>query len=777
MHRPQRLDGARARMGVVQVLVLALLATLGGRMWYLQVRSGAQFQAAAAANNLRTIATSATRGVILDDQGHPLADNLATLQVTVNLNVLQHQPHGGAALLGRLAPLLGRSEQQLAQQLRLCSAAVHQPCWPGSPYQPVPVAANVPTNVGLEILEERDKFPGVTAQPTAARRFPAPFGVNAAQILGYLSPVTPAELARPGNDFGPTDLVGRSGLEHEYDSVLRGQAGVERVSVDNMGQSTRVVSQSDPVPGDDIVTTVDAHVQAIAEQALKEAIDSSQGVYDQETSSYGKADSGAVVVLNVNTGGVVAMATYPSYDPNLWTGGINSGEYAKLIGTGANNPLIDRGYQGEYPPGSTFKAITTAAMLQNGFAADGNYDCSTDFAIGSQDFHNFEGEAYGPISLKQAIAVSCDTVFYRVAYQMWLKDGGVHPVAHPSDPVQTMALQLGLGHRTGIDLPGEAPGLIQTRAELLSSWEENKANWCAHGRDGYPAVAKTDPTRAKYLQQVAADNCISGWQFLPGDAVLEAIGQGGVEVTPLQLARVYATVANGGTVYQPHVMQAVLSPGGKVLSTFKPKVVGHVPLTPSTRSFLMSALEGVAQGGTASGVYGPWPQGQIPVAAKTGTADVYGQNPTSVFASVVPADHPQYAVVMMVPQGGQGAQVSGPAVEKIEEAMFGVQGGGAQPNVALLPAPPANLPAISPDGLLPANFPYPQQWPPAPPPASPAAPEPGDAPEPGPAPAPGGAPAPPAPAAPAPAAPNGAPAPAAPAVPPNAAPAGLRSKR
>ncbi|MBR7826299.1 penicillin-binding protein 2 [Actinospica sp. MGRD01-02] len=722
MYRPQRLEGARARLGVVQVLVLALLATLGGRLWYLQVRSGAQFQAAAAANDLRSVSTPAVRGDILDDQGHPLVANKPTLEVTVDLSTLQQQPHGGIAVLDRLASVLGVPESQIAQKIRLCSSKVKQPCWPGSPYQPVPVATDVAQSIGMEILEDHDKFPGVTAQAAATRTYPAPFGVNAAQMLGYLSPVSSSELSKAGNDYQPTDMVGRAGLEQEYDSILRGEAGVSEVAVDNLGRAVRTVSQTAPVPGDDIVTTIDAHVQAVAEQQLAAAIQSAHGVWDTETHSYGKADSGAVVVLNVQTGGVVAMASYPTYDPNVWTGGINAQTYARLTSAAAGTPLLDRGYQGEYPPGSTFKAVTTSAMLQDGFPADGTYDCSTDFPVGNQDFHNFEGEAFGPITLKQAIEVSCDTVFYRVAYQMWLKDGGNNPVAHPSDPVQTMSTELGLGKDTGIDLPGESPGLIQTRQEKLASWQANKADWCAHGKDGYPDVARTDPARAAYLKQIAYENCLDGWQFRAGDAVLEAIGQGGVEVTPLQLARAYATIANGGTLYQPHLLQAVMTPGGKVVSTYQPKVVAHVPIDSATRSFLMNALEGVAQAGTASGVYGAWPQNTIPVGAKTGTADVYGQNPTSVFASVVPANHPQYAIVMMVPQGGQGAQISGPAVEKIEEAMYGVQGGAQLANAALLPTPPAGLPVITADGLLPVTFPYPQQWPPvAPPPASPGA--------------------------------------------------------
>jgi penicillin-binding protein 2 len=722
MHRPHSLEGARARLSVVQVLVLALLATLGGRLWYLQVRSGPEFQAAAAANSLRSVATPAVRGDILDDQGHPLVDNEATLEVTADLSTLEHQPHGGIAVLDRLAALLGVPEQRIAQQIRLCSAKVSRPCWAGSPYQPVPVAANVPTAVGLEILEDHDKFPGITAQAAAVRAYPAPFGANAAQMLGYLSPVSSNELAKPGNDFQPTDMVGRSGLEAEYDSILRGRSGVAEVAVDNLGRAVRTVSQTAPVAGDDIVTTIDAHVQAVAEQSLADAIQSTRGVWDSETNSYGQANSGAVVVLDIQTGGVVAMASYPTYDPNVWTGGISPQMYAQLTSAAAGTPLIDRGYQGEYPPGSTFKAVTTAAMLQDGFSADDTYDCSNSFTVGTQVFHNFEGEAFGPISLKQAIEVSCDTVFYRVAYDMWVHDGGNRPVPHPADPVQTMALALGLGKDTGIDLPGESPGLIQTRQEKLASWKANKASWCAHGKNGYPDVAATEPDRAAYLKEIAYENCLDGYQFRGGDAVLEAIGQGGVEVTPLQLARAYATIVNGGTLYRPHLLQAVLTPGGKVVSTYQPQVVAHVPISPSTRDFLINALEGVAQSGTASGVYAAWPRNAIPVGAKTGTADVYGQNPTSVFASVVPANHPRYAIVMMVPQGGQGAQVSGPGVERIEEAMFGVQGGTQLPNAALLPAPPAALPVITPDGLLPVKFPYPQQWPPvAPPPPAPSA--------------------------------------------------------
>ncbi|HEY3872637.1 MAG TPA: penicillin-binding protein 2 [Actinocrinis sp.] len=710
MSHPYRFAGrgvshtARSRIGIVQVLVLALLLTLGGRLWFLQVRSGAEFQQAAAANDLRTVVTPAVRGQILDDQGRPMVQNATVLDVDADLTTLQAQRDGGTAVLGRLAGALGVPAAQLEQRARLCSPTVAQPCWTGSPYQPVPVVQNVPTATALKIMEDGEQYPGVEVQPAAQLSYPQPYGMQAPQILGYLSPVTSAELDAAGSAFQPSDVVGRAGLEQTYDKVLRGANGVSEVAVDNLGRPMRTVSTTDPVSGDDVVTTLDARVQAAAEQTLAAAVQNADKTWDPDSHQNLKADSGAVVVVNVNTGGIVAMASYPSYSPTVWGGGgIDPAEYAYLTSPAAGTPLLDRAFQGEYAPGSTFKLVTATAMLQDGFSANATYDCSPSFNIGSQVFHNFEGEAYGPISLKQTIEVSCDTVFYRAAYQMWQATGGIdsHPATRAPEPIEQMALDYGFGAPSGIDLPGESAGLVQDEQEKYALWNQDKATWCSQAGTGFPDVAKGDPDRATYLQQIAKENCSDGWRFRPGDALLEAIGQGGIEVTPLQLARAYAALANGGTIYQPHLEQAVIAPDGKVVSTFQPKAVGHVPVSAATRSFLVGAFEGVAQVGTAAGVYGGWPQNQIPVGAKTGTADVYGRQANSVFASFVPANHPQYAVAMIVPQGGQGAYTSGPAVEKIEAALYGIQGGAVNPQAALLPQPPANLPVISSAGLLP----------------------------------------------------------------------------
>jgi penicillin-binding protein 2 len=691
---------ARNRIAMVQVLVVALLLTLGTRLWYLQVHSGPQFQQAAAANDLREVATAAVRGSILDDRGRPLVDNRTALAVTVDLSTLMEQPGRGRPVLDRLAAALGMSAADVEQRARLCSPTVGQPCWTGSPYQPVPVAREVPPQTAVKIMEQRERFPGVAVVPMAQRRYPEPYGMQAAQMLGYLSPVSPDELGAPGADYQPTDMIGRFGLEQTYDRQLRGTSGVAEVAVDNMGRAVRTVSDTPPVSGDNLVTTLDSHVQAVAEQVLAGAIKSARGAWDKNSRASYRADSGAVVVLDVNTGGVVAMATYPSYDPTVWSNGISAADYAHLTDPRAGTPLLDRAYQGEFAPGSTFKIVTASSMLQDGYPARGVYDCSPSFQIGAASFHNFEGEAFGPITLKRTIEVSCDTVFYRAAYQMWLHDGGNRPVAHPADPVQTFARGYGFGARTGIDLPGESAGDVQDRQEKRATWNQMKGVWCERAKNGYPEVAGADPARAAYLQQIAVENCRDGWQFRGGDAVIEAIGQGGILVTPLQLARAYAALANGGTLYRPHLEKAVIAPDGTVVSTYQPHVDGHVPLSAATRSFLIDAFEGVAREGTAAGVFGGWPQNQIRVGAKTGTADVYGRQSTSVIASFLPADHPQYAIAMEVSQGGQGALTSGPAVEKIEEALYGVQNGAIVPAAALLPHPLAALPQIRPDGTL-----------------------------------------------------------------------------
>jgi len=698
---------SRLRLVVLQLLIFSLVATLLGRLWYLQVITGSQYRAEAIQTHVRPVITQPVRGQIVDDLGRPMVTNSTSLTVTVDRGTLDNQPLRGVGVLSGLGRELGTTERALWNRTRFCGE-LHAPkppvCWYGSPYQPIPVAHNVTTTQALSILERRERFPGVAVSVDATRTYPEPYGMNAAQILGYVGPPSASQAAAPGGGELPA-LVGQSGLEYTYDTYLRGATGVQRLQVDQAGQVTGIISQTPPTSGDTVVTNLDAHVQSTVEQQLQAAVDRARGLQDSTGGSgHFIADSAAAVVLNVRTGGVVAMASYPSYDARVWVNGISQSAYNQLISPASNTPLLDRAYETAMAPGSTFKVVSTAAAAAAGYSLTGIYPCVPTLKIGNLVLTNFEGESFGDISLTKAIEVSCDSVFYKFGYDQWLADGGTSPIPHPKDYFIKEALAWGIGRPTDIDLPGESPGFVQTRQNLLSTWKANRSAYCKAAKDGYPQLAKTDAKQAAYLQALAVANCApSGGIYQGGYATSFAIGQGFTEVTPLKLAQMYAAIANGGTLYVPHVAKAVIAPDGHVVKRIQPTVQGHLPVSPTTLAFIQNALLGVTQAagvGTASYQFAGFP---IPVAAKTGTAEVYNKQTTSWVASYAPANNPQYAVVMMVSQGGTGAITSGPSVRCIYSALFGVNGSpGCPVSPSVLPGGqlPTALPHLTPTGTL-----------------------------------------------------------------------------
>ena len=309
------------------------------------------------------------------------------------------------------------------------------------------------------------------------------------------------------------------------------------------------------MPGQDLVTNLDARVQSTAEQALAAAVAGARKRGD-------RADSAAAVVLDVTNGAVVAAASYPSYDPQVWTGGVSADEFARLTAPAAGTPLVSRVTSAAFSPASTFKVVSLPAAVAAGNSLGGTYDCTSGYTIGNRTFANFESRAYGPISLRQAVEVSCDTIFYDFAYRSWLAQGGLAAKSDARDPFVEMADRFGLGRLTGIDLPGEQAGRIPDRQWKQRQWEETRVQTCKRARSGYPEVGATDPSRAAYLKQLAVENCRTGFQFRAGDAANFAIGQGDITVTPLQMAQVYAAIANGGTLWKPEVARALATPGG-----------------------------------------------------------------------------------------------------------------------------------------------------------------------------------------------------------------------
>ena len=688
------IPASRSRLIVLYVIVAALLLGLGTRVWYLQVRTGTAYLAQANAERAREVIQPSVRGPIVDDTGAPMVDSQSALVVSVSMPTLWKQSDGGAAVLGRLARLLHVRHRRLLREVRLCTAGVHQPCWTGSPYQPIPVAENVPPRIGLEVLENQRLYPGVTAAVQPVTHYHQPVSTDLAQTLGYLQPITASELKQEGlpvTGFSSVDLVGQAGLELQYDRALRGTPGATRLAVNAAGQVTGTVSAVKPQPGDYLVTSINSAIQRDTELALAGAVQ--RGQFAGNPVSKG----GAAVVMTT-TGRVLALASYPTYNPSVWTGGISQAEFGHLFSTHGGEPILNRATQGQYAPGSTWKVTSVAAAVAAGFPLSGTYQCPAAVNIGGRSYVNDGSPSLGAMSFYTALVVSCDTVFYNLAYQIYLRD---HPRANdvrspraPVQEMQKMELAWGFGRTTGVDLPGENPGSVPTRAWLYYLWKDNAhrgQNWCKYGK-----------ANGSYVQQIEWDDCRSGNIWTAGQSVIAAIGQGYVSVTPLQLARAYAALANGGTLYSPRIGEALISPSGKVVRRITPPVAGHLPVAKSTLAYIRHALAGVVTSGTAAGTFGGFPLGKVCVAGKTGTAQVSGNQSTSVFASFAPCDHPKYVVVMMIPNSGFGAQVSGPAVRQIWDGIYGLEGHKAALPGGILPG----LPHLDQAGQLvpPAGF-------------------------------------------------------------------------
>ncbi|MFB7466899.1 penicillin-binding protein 2 [Streptomyces sp. NPDC056224] len=675
------------RLVVIQIVVFSLLLTLGGRLWYLQIRNGQEYTDEAKNNHVQRVVQPAVRGSVLDSRGVPLADSQTHLVVSASRTELLAMKDKGKAVLTRLAGVLGMDPQEVTDKVRLCDAKTKQPCWNGSPYQPIPVSAEATTEQALQIHEHAEDFPGITAEPTAMRRYAGPDGANTSQVLGYLSPVTDEEIAKAKNSDSPylrSDQVGRSGLERTYDKELRGKAGITRYEVDNLGRVTGQGQTDKAVPGSNIVTSIDSRVQAVAERELNNAMVEARKTYDKNTRRSYEADAGAVVVMETKTGRVVAMASNPTYDPNAWVGGISAKDYAALTDKDSNYPLLNRAIQAQAAPGSIFKVVSSTAAVNAGYPFNNRYPCPSSYSVGSQTFTNFESQGHGDITIGRALEVSCDTVYYSIADQEWKKDGGINPKKTPNDWFFKTAHDFGLGKPTGIDLPNEVSGRIPDRKWKQDFFEANKAAWCRDGKKN-----------GTFAEKIAYENCRQGNQMREGDAINYSIGQGDTLVTPIQMASVYAAIANGGTLHQPSIGKAVVSADGSSVREIAPKVQGKLPMDEKTRDDIDEALAGVATNGSAAWRFGGWPQKQIPMHAKTGTAEVQGKQTTSWFASYTD----DYAIVMTISQGGTGSGASGPAVRKIYEAMYGLDPTGRQDlSKALLPQPATALPALRPDG-------------------------------------------------------------------------------
>ena len=659
--------GHHGRLLALALVVGLAFAVLVGRLGQVQLVGVEAFAPAAEPLDTRTLVVPALRGRILDRSGRPLADNRTATVVTIERRAVVERPTEARAEVRAAAGVLGLPAEDLVGRTWLCGedGSPDPPtCWGGSPQLPVPLAEDVDPVKALNLVEQPERFPGIAVASVPVRDYPRPEGISAAHVIGYLGPATAEEVAA-SDVLVADDLVGRAGLEQQYDDVLRGTPGETVVSVDARGLVTGVVSRRDPVPGRDLVTSLDVDVQASAEQALATEMRKARKGKDGLP-----ADSGAVVVLDPDNGGVLALASAPSYDPNVWTGGISPKDYDRLMDDEAGTPLLSRAIDVGSPPASTIKPSSVVAALRAGGSLDDRYDCPASMTVGDRVFRNHETFSRGVISFRRALEVSCDTVFYRVAYDAWRAQGGVSAGTDAPDPFAEAAKRFGFGRATGIDLPEEYAGRVPDRSWKRATWEGTRDEACARAEDGYPEVA--GKARRAYLRKVAKENCETGWQLRAGDAVNLSIGQGDLLATPLQTAVMYASIANGGTLLTPRVGAETVDP----VTGERAEIAGgpreRAPVDATLDRYLRSALRGVVTRGTAAGVFRGQPA-DWPVAGKTGTSEAVGKRDTSSFVGYAPAGDPRWVVSVVVSQGGFGTDSAAPAAKDVLLTLSGLR--------------------------------------------------------------------------------------------------------
>ena len=632
------------RLQIVGVVVLLLFGVLVLRLWSLEVINHSTYAAAVTNNEVRTVTIPAPRGAIVDRNGTELVSNVAEQQIVLSrVSAINHP-----GVIGAVAALVGETPQEVRQALNDSQY---------SPYEPVPVLNDAPMAT-VEYLEAHaSQFPGVSVQQISERMYPqnADGGNDVAtQVLGYVSSITSDELkANPNKGYTQASQFGQSGLENEYEPYLKGTPGQKEVTVNAQGQVIGTHHVTDPKEGDTLVTNLDLGLQEAAQTDLQNDIMADRKTVDTTTGRLPGADDGAVVVMNARTGAVLAMASYPTYNLAEWSGGISEANYAALSqqcnAASESCPLDNNAIQGLYTPGSTFKLATATAALETGvIGASTPVDDTGTFTVpnctGSGagcSFHDDEAVGAGDIDLPEALTESDDYYFYNLGYLFYVNQARFGP-----SPIQNVAHDYGLGDITGVDLPGEVLGQVDSQAER-------------------EALHNEDP--------VAYPN--TSWYV--GDNIEMAFGQGGTVVTPIEEADAYATFANGGTRYQPEVAAAIVSPSGKLIKQIAPKATGTVSLPPSVEQPIMQGLLGVVTSGTAAGTFkadAHFPQSTYPIAGKTGTADVGTGEPNAWFVGFGPTNaapgQPEYVVAAVVGQGGYGAQAAAPAVANIFNYLY-----------------------------------------------------------------------------------------------------------
>jgi penicillin-binding protein 2 len=599
------------RIGGLAVLVGIALCVLVLRAWSIQILHGPQYTSLANGQAYRTVDLAGPRGAIVDSKGRKLAGTTGRIVIAADVASLGtidktgwHATADGLTSLRRLSRLSNVPVKTLV--LRIKRSVIR------SPFAPATVLPR-PTNGLIGYIDERQsRFPGIKTTTQVSRSYPQ--GAFGSEFLGLLGQVSDQMLASPHYKHAkPGEVVGTSGIEAEYDKLLNGGFQHARLRVDSQGRVVGPLEYNRA--GKALPTlqlTIDAKLQRAATNAIK------HGLALAHANGHSDANAAAAVVMNPWTGAVYALASYPTF--NQVAAARDPQYLASLYRDGGNNPrLYNQATQGVYPTGSTFKPIVAEAAMQDGLLTPYTPKlCSGSFTIGGTTFHNVEAGIFESMTLPTALAQSCDTWFYRVGDEFYLSG---------SQGIQHWAKLFGLGHPTSFDVPGESPGLVPTPAWLKKTYGES---------------------------------------WYEGQTINLSIGQGYLQVTPLQLAVAYSALANGGTVVRPHIGDAVVN--GESVKKLRFPAVRKLKLKNlwAIRQGLYMAAH--SPGGTSASLFSSFP---VPVAGKTGTAESgNGRSDHSWYASWAPANNPKVVVVVLIAHGGFGAEAAGPAARDIYQAYF-----------------------------------------------------------------------------------------------------------
>ncbi len=582
-----------SRYAKMMYAAVVLLSILTVRLFYMQIVEGSSYRAQSDGNRIRTLPVQAARGIMYDRNGYMLAGSRPTYSVVIPVDrKLETLP---PEELQAISELLNVSEEFILERMEDYKNS----------FGAIPLAYNVGLDVVNQVAERKLDFPDVEVESQPLRIYPLESA--GAQVIGFVGEAGPDDRMADGQPYTSSALIGRSGLEYRYNRFLEGKNGSRHVEVDATGQPVRYFQGNPVIPGYNVRLTLDARLQEVAERVIEEQV---AILKDDEVNTTGAS----AVAIDPNSGAILAMVSWPSYDPNQFSRGITSEEWNAILNN-PNHPLENRPITSMYPPGSTFKVITSAAGLEAAVLdpEEKIFDSGKHWLI---DKRNAQGEAFGWINFKQAMEKSDNVYFYEIGRRLGI------------DKIADMSRAFGLGSRTGIDLAGESEGNVASEEYKKEIFDED---W--------------------YL----------------GETFDAAIGQSYMLTTPLQMAMVYAAIANGGTRYKPYLVSRVDNLDGTPNKIFVPTKVGTLPISQANLTIIQNSLRSVmGKDGTGGFLFADYP---ISIAGKSGTAETNGLD-DGWFVAYAPFEKPEIVVLVMFEHSGFGSSSAAPVTKKILDAYF-----------------------------------------------------------------------------------------------------------